>query len=383
MAVAPRTPKLGSNATTTATHETQQSMGTATAITMTEQPTSSTNAAATYMAEQTPATTVLGKRKERSQSNDDNNDVQKWHRKRKVLENRVVITRQVATRRFNISAFECPYLLQYLEALRKQVPILVTKLLATKTLFHRRLSTRMVLLLQETGGKKQRHRKYTTIGSDYHQGYRDWYVRNVVNGKEDKLRIEVHVLNQEEVGGRDTADFEADMRAAELGGEARSWLKMGYHRILEDIDKWDLGNRDPFGVPLQDMDWEVIKHSMVSTDVLHWPATTNWFPARPKDRVGKNEKAGQLIDSSSPATEPTSEENKVRASSRRLFSHISHAVWTDLLSSHFHPNRTLHPSTSEARTALCTNASTAQHPPIAHHASRPHDGDTVRTSWND
>ncbi|KAJ9606664.1 hypothetical protein H2200_008672 [Cladophialophora chaetospira] len=192
---------------------------------------------------------------------------------------RIIFIRRAATQSIKIPASTCRLLPDFFQSLREKAPII-----EVDALFDQPLSPRLVVMLQESAGKKYRHSLYTTVASNEKAEYSNWYVRNVVNGKLDRLKVEVHVFLEGTEGRRNARKLEADIRAAEVvGSKPAYWLEEKYRQISTLAPDSTLS-----AVPLEEINAKILEDSMVSTKYSHWNTTMKWFPMRPKDHPDKN-----------------------------------------------------------------------------------------------
>ncbi len=194
------------------------------------------------------------------------------------LQGRVVWMRSAATQYIAIPAAQCTQLTQFIDAVNNQLPAL----LAVTTLLNSPLLFRFIILLQETGGKKRSHIRYTTVTIEEHHQYKNWYDLNIVIGKVNRLKFEIHVFPEVVAAG-----YEADLRKAGNGGEIAAWIRGDYRRISRYIPGVDGEVRGGM-LPLKDIDTGAIEKCLTTEDYAEWSATMNWFPRRPKNVTEKN-----------------------------------------------------------------------------------------------
>ncbi|EXJ58488.1 hypothetical protein A1O7_05914 [Cladophialophora yegresii CBS 114405] len=147
----------------------------------------------------------------------------------KVLHVRIVVEHRASTQLCAISTYQATTIRQFLQTIHSQVPVT-----AEKTLFGKPVA-KVVLLLQETGQRNMKRRRFTTIDTTDNAFYANWYERNVLKSPRtdlQSLRIEVHMLvDVNEDIAEEHARWYTAAKEAGNGGVAVASLRTPYRLI--------------------------------------------------------------------------------------------------------------------------------------------------------
>ena len=229
--------------------------------------------------EQAPKTSALGKRKGRPGDKEKQDALSnKW------LTVRTIFARQAATGNFSLLASDATELRTLLDQISEQLPALKDRALAEME-----LSPQLVILLEETSKGKLRDLRWYTINAKNHLAYSNWLQRNVINGSEDELCIEVHALTVDE---KKRNELEADFAEAGKVGKTQKGIARKYIQIaraergIRNKTRWHLWG-------LKQITPQVIQQCIASGDRLKDISSDEFFLFRPKARPKKKKRGNK------------------------------------------------------------------------------------------
>ena len=218
------------------------------------------------------------KRKREPEPTSTENEKQQQQLATRSLKSRVIFVNKVATSDFFVDCAKAAELESFLEAVRKQVPAIAT----STTILNQSISAQLLILLQEVNVKNP-YRRFFTINSEDTLGYSRWHTRNVLQTSEDKLKIEVHLVAED-----DYEEMEAKFRGMGKGEKRGEQLK-----LHEPAEPWPSRSINPHKwrkwseVGLDDINERTIEQCITIRSKATQPYSDQWFPIRGLKKIKK------------------------------------------------------------------------------------------------